>query len=70
MSVRANVSLGVWVLFMVLIGTMTVGIDLAFLVFMVIGLGVAVAFLMFLRSRRSPDRQLARVRQSACSGAA
>lgn len=54
MSARAIVSLGIWVLFMVLVGTMTVGITVAFYVFMAISVGVAVVLLIVLK-RRPPD---------------
>lgn len=55
MSTRATVALGVWVLLMVLVGTMTVGVTAAFYLGMVVVLALIVAVLMVLTRRRGPD---------------
>ncbi|MBI1206458.1 MAG: hypothetical protein GC191_04120 [Azospirillum sp.] len=52
MSARTIVLMGVWSLFMVLLGTMTVGNSLAFYIFMATILAAAVGLLVFV-SRRS-----------------
>lgn len=48
MSSRTIVSLGVWILFMVLIGTLTVGMALAFYISLTVFFAVLVGVLMLL----------------------
>ncbi|MCM8737226.1 hypothetical protein ACCD06_05130 [Azospirillum sp. CT11-132] len=56
MSARAIVSLGVWILAMVLIGTMTVGLALAFYLLLTLCFAVVVAALTLLARRREHHR--------------
>ncbi|CBS90186.1 hypothetical protein [Azospirillum lipoferum] len=56
MSARAIVSLGVWILAMVLLGTMTVGLALAFYVLLTLCFAVVVAALTLLVRRRENHR--------------
>lgn len=56
MSARAIVSLGVWILAMVLIGTMTVGLALAFYLMLTLAFAVVVAGLTLLARRRDSRR--------------
>lgn len=56
MSARAIVSLGVWILAMVLIGTMTVGLALAFYLMLTLCCAVVVAGLTLLARRRDSHR--------------
>ncbi|MDR6773744.1 hypothetical protein [Azospirillum sp. BE72] len=56
MSARAIVSLGVWILAMVLLGTMTVGLALAFYVLLTLCFAVVVAALTLLVRRRDNHR--------------
>ncbi|CAO3404054.1 hypothetical protein [Azospirillum palustre] len=56
MSARAIVSLGVWILAMVLIGTMTVGLALAFYLMLTLAFAVVVAGLTLLARRRDSQR--------------
>ncbi|CAO3430778.1 hypothetical protein [Azospirillum endophyticum] len=56
MSARAIVSLGVWILAMVLLGTMTVGLALAFYVMLTLCFTVIVAGLTLLARRREDHR--------------
>ncbi len=55
MSSRAIVSLGVWILAMVLIGTMTVGVALLFYVALTAFFAVVVAILMLVTRQRDDD---------------
>ncbi len=58
MSSRAIVSLGVWILAMVLIGTMTVGVALLFYVALTAFFAVVVAVMMAItRHRDSEDKR-------------
>lgn len=57
MSSRAIVSLGVWILVMVLIGTMTVGIALAFYVALTAFFALVVGGLALLSRRRADRRE-------------
>ena len=56
MSARAIVSLGVWILAMVLVGTMTVGLALAFYLLLTLCFAVVVAALALLARRRENHR--------------
>jgi hypothetical protein len=56
MSARAIVSLGIWILAMVLLGTMTVGLALAFYVLLTLCFAVVVAGLTLLVRRRDNHR--------------
>ncbi|WP_042695195.1 hypothetical protein [Azospirillum sp. B506] len=56
MSARAIVSLGVWILAMVLLGTMTVGLALAFYLLLTLAFAVVVAGLTLLTRRREEHR--------------
>jgi len=56
MSARAIVSLGVWILAMVLIGTMTVGLALAFYVMLTLAFAVVVAGLTLFARRRDSQQ--------------
>ncbi|AWU96152.1 hypothetical protein [Azospirillum ramasamyi] len=56
MSARAIVSLGVWILAMVLLGTLTVGVALAFYVLLTLCFAVVVAALTLLVRRRENHR--------------
>lgn len=56
MSSRAIVSLGVWILAMVLIGTMTVGAALLFYVALTAFFALVVGVLMLLTRRRADRR--------------
>lgn len=56
MSARAIVSLGVWILAMVLIGTMTVGLALAFYLLLTLCFALVVAALTLLSRRRENQR--------------
>lgn len=53
MSSRTIVSLGVWILFMVLIGTLTVGMALAFYVLLTLFFALVVGVLMLITRTRS-----------------
>ncbi|MBP2303147.1 hypothetical protein [Azospirillum picis] len=55
MSARAIVSLGIWILAMVLMGTMTVGMALAFYVLLTLCFAAVVAALTVLTRRRHED---------------
>ncbi|AWJ87219.1 hypothetical protein TSH58p_27890 (plasmid) [Azospirillum sp. TSH58] len=57
MSSRAIVSLGVWILAMVLIGTMTVGVALLFYVALTAFFAVVVAILMLVTRQRDDDHK-------------
>ncbi|WP_042445589.1 hypothetical protein [Azospirillum sp. B510] len=58
MSARAIVSLGVWILAMVLVGTLTVGLALAFYVMLTLCFAVVVAALsLFVRRRENHRRE-------------
>ncbi|WP_448205898.1 hypothetical protein [Azospirillum sp. sgz302134] len=57
MSSRAIVSLGVWILAMVLVGTMTVGFALVFYVALTAFFAVVVAVMMMLTRRRDERQQ-------------
>ncbi|WP_306705983.1 hypothetical protein [Azospirillum isscasi] len=57
MSSRAIVSLGVWILAMVLIGTMTVGVALLFYVALTAFFAVVVVIVMFITRQRDDDHQ-------------
>ncbi|MBK3775555.1 hypothetical protein JJL56_00635 [Azospirillum sp. YIM DDC1] len=57
MSSRAIVSLGVWILAMVLIGTMTVGVALLFYVALTAFCAVVVAILMLITRQRDDDHK-------------
>lgn len=52
MSAQTIVSMGVWILVMVLVGTMTVGVTLAFYLAMTAFFGVIVAVLTVITRRR------------------
>jgi len=56
MSARAIVSLGVWILAMVLIGTMTVGLALAFYLMLTLAFAVVVAGVTLFARRRDSQR--------------
>ncbi|PWC87235.1 hypothetical protein TSH100_10620 [Azospirillum sp. TSH100] len=56
MSARTIVSLGVWILAMVLIGTMTVGLALAFYLMLTVACAVVAAGLTLLARRRENHR--------------
>jgi len=56
MSSRAIVSLGVWILLMVLVGTMTVGVALAFYVVLTAFFALVVGTLTILSRRRAERR--------------
>ena len=56
MSARAIVLLGVWILAMVLLGTLTVGVALAFYVLLTLCFAVVVAALTLLVRRRENHR--------------
>lgn len=59
MSSRAIVSLGVWILAMVLIGTMTVGVALLFYVALTAFFAVVVAVMMVVtRHRDGEDKKI------------
>ncbi len=57
MSSRAIVSLGVWILAMVLIGTMTVGFALLFYVALTAFFAVVVVIMMLITRQREEDRR-------------
>ncbi|GAA4255696.1 hypothetical protein FW320_18020 [Azospirillum sp. Vi22] len=57
MSSRAIVSLGVWILAMVLIGTLTVGVALLFYVALTAFFAVVVAILMLVTRQRDDDHK-------------
>lgn len=57
MSSRAIVSLGVWILAMVLIGTLTVGVALLFYVALTAFFAVVVAILMLLTRQRDDEHK-------------
>ncbi|MBK1842646.1 hypothetical protein JHL17_35155 [Azospirillum sp. YIM B02556] len=57
MSARAIVSLGVWILAMVLLGTMTVGLALAFYLMLTLCFTVIAAGLALLARRREDHRR-------------
>lgn len=57
MSSRAIVSLGVWILAMVLIGTMTVGFALLFYVALTAFFAVVVVIMMLITRHREEDRR-------------
>lgn len=58
MSSRTIVSFGVWILLMVLIGTLTVGITMAFYAIMTVFLALLVGILMLVTRRRSEPEEL------------
>lgn len=59
MSSRTIVSLGVWILLMVLIGTLTVGITMAFYAVMTVFFALLVGILMIVTRRRpEPEEQV------------
>lgn len=53
MSARIIVSLGIWILLMVLVGTMTVGFAMAFYVAMTVFFAILVGVMMFISRRRA-----------------
>ncbi len=57
MSSRAIVSLGVWILAMVLIGTMTVGVTLLFYVALTAFFAVVVIIMMVITRSRDDDHK-------------
>ncbi|MBK3732674.1 hypothetical protein GAY29_06035 [Azospirillum brasilense] len=57
MSSRAIVSLGVWILAMVLIGTLTVGVALLFYVALTAFFAVVVAILMLVTRQRNEEHK-------------
>lgn len=57
MSSRAIVSLGVWILAMVLIGTLTVGVALLFYVALTAFFAVVVAILMLVTRQRNDEHK-------------
>ncbi|HYD65764.1 hypothetical protein [Azospirillum sp.] len=57
MSARTIVSLGLWILLMVLVGTMTVGIALAFYVAMTAFFGAVVAVMMIIARHRTHPKE-------------
>lgn len=57
MSSRAIVSLGVWILAMVLVGTMTVGFALLFYVALTAFFAVVVVIMMLITRQRDDDRR-------------
>ncbi|AIB14620.1 membrane protein (plasmid) [Azospirillum argentinense] len=57
MSSRAIVSLGVWILAMVLIGTLTVGVALLFYVALTAFFAVVVAILMLITRQRDNEHK-------------
>jgi len=57
MSSRAIVSLGVWILAMVLLGTMTVGFALLFYVALTAFFAVVVVVMMLITRQREEDRR-------------
>ncbi len=57
MSSRAIVSLGVWILAMVLLGTMTVGLALFFYVALTAFFAVVVGVMMLITRRREQGKQ-------------
>ncbi|WP_247896450.1 hypothetical protein [Azospirillum argentinense] len=57
MSSRAIVSLGVWILAMVLIGTLTVGVALLFYVALTAFFAVVVAILMLVTRQRDNEHK-------------
>ncbi|CAO3453063.1 hypothetical protein [Azospirillum argentinense] len=57
MSSRAIVSLGVWILAMVLIGTLTVGVALLFYVALTAFFAVVVAVLMLVTRQRDDEHK-------------
>lgn len=57
MTARTIVSLGVWILLMVLVGTMTVGVTLAFYVAMTAFFAIVVAVIMVTTRERGDTRQ-------------
>ncbi|OYD83011.1 hypothetical protein [Azospirillum brasilense] len=57
MSSRAIVSLGVWILAMVLIGTLTVGVALLFYVALTAFFAVVVAILMLATRQRDDEHK-------------
>lgn len=59
MSSRTIVSLGVWILLMVLIGTLTVGITMAFYAVMTVFFALLAGILMIVTRRRTgPEEQV------------
>lgn len=56
MSSRSIVALGIWILLMVLLGTLTVGMALAFYVAVTVFFAVVVAVLMLV-TRQREDRE-------------
>jgi hypothetical protein len=57
MSARSIVSLGLWILLMVLVGTMTVGFALAFYLAMTAFFGVVVAVMMIVSRHRTQPKE-------------
>lgn len=57
MSSRAIVSLGVWILAMVLVGTMTVGFALLFYVALTAFFAVVVVIMMLITRQRDDDHR-------------
>ncbi|AWJ92352.1 hypothetical protein Sp245p_21540 (plasmid) [Azospirillum baldaniorum] len=57
MSSRAIVSLGIWILAMVLIGTLTVGVALLFYVALTAFFAVVVAILMLVTRQRDEEHK-------------
>ncbi len=57
MSSRAIVSLGVWILAMVLVGTMTVGFALLFYVALTAFFAVVVVIMMLITRQRDDNRR-------------
>jgi hypothetical protein len=57
MSSRAIVSIGVWILVMVLVGTLTVGMAIAFYVMMTLFFAALVGVLMVLTRRRDASME-------------
>lgn len=57
MSSRAIVSLGIWILAMVLVGTMTVGFALLFYVALTAFFAVVVVVMMLITRHREDDRR-------------
>lgn len=55
MSSRGIVSLGLWILLMVLLGTLTVGVALAFYVALTVFFALVVVVLMFITRDREED---------------
>ncbi|HEY0832603.1 MAG TPA: hypothetical protein VGE72_01735 [Azospirillum sp.] len=57
MSARTIVSLGLWILLMVLVGTMTIGFALAFYLAMTAFFGAVVAVMMVVARHRAQPKE-------------